>query len=184
MIVRIVVCTAVLALAACAGPTRPTGVAGAVGYTPPLAEGMARLRLARSDEVTLLPQKAQLRVDGRLVAELGASEQHVLDLPAGRHVVAVSQRAAAASDVLPLDAAAGRAYRILVVLDPARFPPYDGPLRPLQFVRESLDAPNDDRRPMFRLRRIGEPERPPVRGSARRSQAELERELDRLDTGR
>lgn len=169
-----------LALAACASTPAPTGVSGVSGHSPPLAEGSARLRIIRSDEVLVIPRKAQIRVSGKSVAELDSGEQHVIDLPAGPQFVTAKHRMAAAAAPLRLDLAAGGSYRVLVTLDPERFPTYDGPLRPLKFLGESLDAPNDDRRSMFRLQQVAEPVHARPRLTAARAEAELDREAARV----
>ena len=171
-----------LALAACASPPASTGISGASGYAPPLAEGSTRLRIVRSDEALAVPRAAQIRVAGKFVTELDAGGEHLLDLPAGPVTVTATHRMAAAAAPLRLDLAAGGSYRVLVTLDPERFPPYDGPLRQLKFLRESLDAPNDDRRSMFRLQQILEPVRPRTRLNAARAEAELDRESGRVET--
>lgn len=169
---RLLVALAALALAGCAGTPRDGG--SAVGYAPPLADGMARLRIVRSDETIAWPAKALIRVAGRPVAELGAGDEHLIDLRAGRVVITAAHGPGATASALSLDLVAGRGHRVLVGLDPVRFPAYDGPLRPLQFLRESLDAPHDDRRPLFRLGIVAETERPAARASARRAEAELD----------
>lgn len=141
---------------------------------------MARLRIVRSDEALAVPRGAQIRVAGKYVAELDAGGEVVVVLPAGPVTVTATHRMAAPALPLNLGLAAGRSYRVLVTLDPERFPPYDGPLRPLKFLRESLDAPNDDRRSMFRLQQVTEPERPRARLDAARAEAELDREAGQV----
>lgn len=142
---------------------------------------MARLRVVRSDETLALPQRAQIRIGGRPAAELGAGEEHVVDLPAGPVVVTAATRPGATAATLSLTLVAGRSYRVRIVLEPDRFPPYDGPLSPLRFVRESIAAPHDDRRPMFRLQAVPETEPAPRRGTARRAEAELDAATGVLD---
>ena len=161
-------------LASCTTPPSSPSAA----QVPAPSEGKTRITIQRTDEIVAASITARVRVDGQLKAELARGESFWIDLPAGRHVLAIDHRPGSASSILDKEFSAGMNYTLRLELDPARFPPYDGLARPFLFLKQSWSAESDNFRSLFVIRSQGAPQA--VRSSADMTAAmsELERAGD------
>lgn len=149
MIERTFVVLAALLLA----PPNPAWAQGA-GAIEVIPHGMARLIVERADELILNRQEAVIALNGRPIGSLAAGGRLQINLAPGAWRLSVRHRPSAEPTVLPVALKAGSESRVRVELDPVRFPPEKNALGIGNLLRQSIDAPNDDRLPLFRLRQV------------------------------
>lgn len=128
--------------------------ADANGIFFPIPAGMARLIIERADEALIVRQDALIALNGRPIGNLTRGGALRLDLAPGTWRVSASARPSAEHSILSVTLDAKHETRVRVELDPARFPAGGGIAGLSNLTRQSLDAPNDDRLPLFRLRQI------------------------------
>jgi hypothetical protein len=120
----------------------------------PIPDGMARLTIERSEEPLLFRQDALIALNGRPVGTLSRGAKLQMDLAPGTWRVSVRARPTAEQSVLAVSLKANTESRVRVLLDPIRFPPEGNASGLANLVRQSLDAPHDDRLPLFKLEQI------------------------------
>lgn len=145
--------TFVLLVALLVSPANPAWAQGA-GAIEAIPRGMARLIVERADELILNRQEAVIALNGRPIGSLAAGGRLQINLAPGAWRVSARHRPGAEPAVLPVALKAGSESRLRVELDPVRFPPERSALGLGNLVRQSLDAPNDDRIALFRLRQV------------------------------
>lgn len=129
-------------------------LAGNNGVIYPIPEGMARLVVERPDELLLYRQDALILLNGRPVGNLARGARLQLDLAPGTWRLSAQARPTAEHSILPVTLKANAVSQVRVELDPVRFPPERGVSGLGNLMRQSLDAPNDDRLPLFKLREV------------------------------
>lgn len=122
--------------------------------TQPITQGMAKLVVERSNQSILSLQEALISLNGRPAGTLAGGGKLQVDLPAGTWRLSVQARPTAEHAVLVVNLGAGKESVVRVELDPVRFPPQGNASGLGYLIRQSLDAPHDDRQPLFRLRQI------------------------------
>ena len=129
-------------------------IADATGVIYPIPEGMARLVIERTEAPLLYRQDAIIALNGRQLGALARGASLQLDLAPGIWRVSASARPGAEHTLLAVILKENSETRVHVELDPARFSTGGGFAGLSNLLRQSLDAPNDDRLPLFRLRQI------------------------------
>lgn len=129
-------------------------VAEGQGPLYPIPDGMARLIVERSEEPLLYRQDALIALNGRPVGTLSRGAALQLELAPGAWRVSVRTRPTAEQSVLAVSLKANTESRVRVLLDPVRFPPDGNASGLANLARQSLDAPNDDRLPLFKLQQV------------------------------
>lgn len=133
-----------------------SGQVAAAGPGPiyPIPDSMARLTIERSEEPLLYRQDALIALNGRPVGALSRGAKLELELAPGTWRVSVRARPTAEQSVLAVSLKANTESRVRVLLDPVRFPPDGNASGLANLVRQSLDAPHDDRLPLFKLQQL------------------------------
>lgn len=133
-----------------------TGPVVAAGPGPlyPIPDGMARLTIERSEEPLVVRQDALIALNGRPIGTLSRGAKLELELAPGTWRVSVRTRPTAEQSVLAVSLKANTESRVRVLLDPIRFPPEGNASGLANLVRQSLDAPHDDRLPLFKLQQL------------------------------
>ena len=121
------------------------------GQNYPIAAGAGRLIVERTEEHLLYRQNALISLNGRTVGSLSRGQKLQLDLAPGTWRLSAQTRPSAEHVVLAVTIKENTASHVHVELDPARFPQQGGWGN---LITQSLDAPNDDRQPLFRLRQV------------------------------
>lgn len=124
------------------------------GLIYPIPDGMARLIIERSEEPLLYRQEALISLNGRPVGALSRGAKLELELAPGTWRVSVRARPTAEQSVLTVNLETKTESRVRVLLDPVRFPPEGNMSGLANLVRQSLDAPHDDRLPLFKLQQL------------------------------
>lgn len=129
------------------------------GVDNPIPNGFARLHVVRAEEPLLYRQDALIALNGRPIGSLARGTSLTLDLAPGIWRLSARTRPSAEQAIVEIKLEANRISRIRVELDPSRFPPERNTTGLLDLVRNSLEAPIDDRLPLFMLRTLA-PETP------------------------
>ena len=131
-----------------------TAIADSSGLIYPIPEGLARLIIERADEPLLYRQDAMISLNGRQMGALARGSSLQMDLAPGIWRVSASARVGAEHTLLAVKLKENSELRVLVELDPTRFSRGGGIAGLSNLLRQSMNAPNDDRLPLFRLRQI------------------------------
>jgi hypothetical protein len=91
---------------------------------------------------------------GRPAGQLSRGARLQVDLAPGAWRVSARTRPTAEQSILTVTLKRNETTHVRVELDPVRFPPKGGIDGLGNLLRESLDAPNDDRQALFRLREM------------------------------
>ena len=122
--------------------------------TYPIPVGMTRLTVERSDEPLLYRQDTLIALNGRPTGTLARGAKIQIDLPPGTWRISAKTHPTAEQSMITLTLHANTESRVRVELDPVRFPPQGNAFELGNLLRQSLDAPSDDRQALFRLRQI------------------------------
>ena len=120
----------------------------------PVPDGMARLIVERGEDPLLFGENVLVALNGRGVGTLAKGAKLSLDLAPGIWRVSARTRPAATPSLISVTLKANIESRIRIELDPVRFPSGQGVTGLGKLIVQSMDAPNDDRTPLFLLREV------------------------------
>lgn len=126
------------------------------GVVSSARDAEAILIVERTDSTLPIGQMALIALNGRPVGQLQSGEHLTLKVAPGKWRLTVQNRPTAEHSLLAIELSAGKEKWIRVELDPIRFPPERNGLGVINSLRQSIDAPNDDRRPLFILREVAQ----------------------------